>query len=157
MRPVVRILIVCVGLVSAPGARADHERAHINYMLHCQGCHLADAMGFEGRVPRMNGFVGKFLETPAGRAFIIQVPGVATSALPDDQLTELMNWMLVYFSAEQIPDDFDPYTLAEVAALRRHPVADPVGRRAEVLAAIAAQRSEGLGDAQERDRGDQQP
>jgi len=157
MRRVVRILIVCVGLASAPGARADDERAHINYMLHCQGCHLADAMGFEGRVPRMNGFVGKFLETPEGRAFIIQVPGVATAPLPDDQLTELMNWMLVYFSAEQIPADFSPYTLDEVAMLRRDPVANPVSRRAEVLAAIAAQRSEGFGDAQERDRSHQQP
>lgn len=157
MRPAVRILIACVGLWLALGAQADDERAHVNYMLHCQGCHLADAMGFEGRVPRMNGFVGKFLETPEGRAFIIQVPGVATAPLPDNQLTELMNWMLPYFSAEQIPADFSPYTLEEVATLRRNPVADPVGRRAEVLAAIASLRSEGFGDAQERDRSDQQP
>ncbi len=114
-------------------------------------------MGFEGKVPRMNGFVGKFLQSPEGRAFIIQVPGVATSPLPDDELTELMNWMLLHFSAEQVPTDFSPYTAEEVAALRRSPVADPIGKRAEVLAAIASQQSEGLGDAQERDHRNQQP
>ncbi len=109
------------------------DRAWVNYALHCQGCHLPDAMGMEGKVPRMNGFVGNFLHSEEGRHFIIQVPGVSKSPLPDQELSELMNWMLKEYSADQIPSDFVPFTAKEVGSLRQDPVDDPLKRRAEIL------------------------
>ncbi|MGI9203533.1 MAG: cytochrome c, class I [Woeseiaceae bacterium] len=119
-------------------AAADDERAHVNYMLHCQGCHLPQAEGFEGRVPPMKDFVGYFLHSTEGRDFLIRVPGVAHSALGDIEITELMNWLLQSFSADQLPATFAPFTVDEVASLRQDPELAPEAARIEILGDIAA-------------------
>lgn len=119
-------------------AIADDRRAQVNYMLHCQGCHLPNAEGFEGRVPPMNSFVGYFLHSEQGRDFLIRVPGVAHSALPSDEVAELMNWLLLSFSVDQLPDPFTPYTREEVAVLRADPEHDPEGARHRILSDLAA-------------------
>ena len=106
-------------------------------MLHCQGCHLPQAKGFEGRVPPMKEFVGWFLHSQAGREFLIRVPGVAHAALRDDEIAELMNWLLTSFSAEQLPGDFVPFTASEVRKLRADPEPDPATARITILADIA--------------------
>ena len=124
------LLVCCTAL-------ADDERAHVNYMLHCQGCHLPNAEGMQGRVPPMKDFVGFFLHSDEGREFLIRVPGVAQSALGSDELAELMNWLVVTHSADQLPDAFKPFTRAEVDRLRRSPVADPASARKDLLADIA--------------------
>ena len=120
-----------------PVANADDHRANINYMIHCQGCHLPEAVGFAGKVPRMKNFVGYFLHSNEGREFVIRVPGVATSSLPDDQLTELMNWLLRTYSSGQLPEPFVPFSVAEVAALRPDLEANPEKTRMRILESIA--------------------
>lgn len=117
---------------------ANGERAWVNYALSCQGCHLPDAMGMQGKVPRLNGFVGYFLHSDAGRRFVIQVPGVSNSNLSDEELSELMNWILIEFSAAQIPTNFVPYTAEEVNKLRKDPEPDPLDRRGDILTELAA-------------------
>ena len=102
-----RYLALLLTVALYPVANADDHRAHVNYMIHCQGCHLPDAAGFAGKVPRMKNFVGYFLHSREGREFVIRVPGVATASLPDDELAELMNWLLLTHSAEQLPDAFE--------------------------------------------------
>lgn len=124
-----------MGLV--PVAGADDHRARINYMIHCQGCHLPEAVGFAGKVPRMKDFVGYFLHSKEGREFVIRVPGVATSSLPDDKLTEMMNWLLLTYSSEQLPEPFVPFSVAEVAALRPDLETNPAKTRMRVLERIA--------------------
>ena len=119
-------------------AVADDNRAHVNYMLHCQGCHLPEAQGFEGKVPPMKDFVGYFLHSGEGREFLIRVPGVAQSALNDGELAELMNWLLVTFSAEQLPDSYVPFSDREVESLRRDPVTDPAASREVILKNLSA-------------------
>lgn len=106
-------------------------------MLHCQGCHLPEAEGHEGRVPQMKDFVGYFLHSKEGRDFLIRVPGVAHAALDDEQLAELMNWIVLTFSAAQLPDPFAPYSIDEVAALRADPDQDPEATRQKILAWLA--------------------
>jgi hypothetical protein len=120
-----------------PAAYADEQRASVNYKLHCQGCHLPDARGLQNEVPRMNNFVGYFLHSNEGREFVIQVPGVATSSLPDDQLTELMNWLLRTYSSGQLPESFVPFSVAEVAALRADLEENPEKTRMRILETIA--------------------
>jgi len=120
-----------------PVAGADDHRASVNYMIHCQGCHLPDAIGFSGKVPRMKNFVGYFLHSKEGREFVIRVPGVATASLPDDELAELMNWLLLTHSAEQLPEVFEPYSTAEVAALRPDLEGSPGTTRMRILQKIA--------------------
>ena len=127
------LLLVCCS------ALADDERAHVNYMLHCQGCHLPDAEGMEGRVPPMKDFVGYFLHSEEGREFLIRVPGVAQSALGSDELAELMNWLVITHSADELPDNFRPFTGVEVDKLRMSPVADPEAARERLLAEIASE------------------
>lgn len=130
--------LAVIALMSGPSfAENDPQRAWFNYVLHCQGCHLADAMGTAGKVPRMNGFVGYFLHSEEGREFVVQVPGIATANLPDNELSELVNWMFFTFSEEQIPADFQPYDEAEVSRLRKHPETDPFARRGEILVNLA--------------------
>lgn len=124
-------------LLAGAQATADDERAHINYMLHCQGCHLPQAEGFAGRVPPMKDFVGYFLHSPEGRDFLIRVPGVAHSALDDSEITELMNWLLQSFSADQLPASYTPFTVDEVAGLRQKPELAPEAARNEILGKIA--------------------
>ena len=116
---------------------ANDQRASVNYMLHCQGCHLPDAGGLQNEVPRMKDFVGYFLHSQEGREFVIRVPGVATSSLPDDELTELMNWLLLTFSSDQLPEPFVPFSTAEVAALRPELEASPDKTRMRILENIA--------------------
>jgi len=88
-------------------------------------------------VPRMKDFVGYFLHSQEGREFLLRVPGVSTSALDSDQLTELMNWLVRAYSAEQVPAEFSPFTVIEVATLRQAPEADPETTRKRILATIA--------------------
>jgi len=120
-----------------PVAGADDHRASVNYMIHCQGCHLPDAIGFSGKVPRMKNFVGYFLHSKEGREFVIRVPGVATASLPDDELAELMNWLLLTHSAEQLPDTFEPFSVEEVGALRPDLEGNPDKTRMRILEKIA--------------------
>lgn len=128
-------MALAMGLV--PVAGADDHRARINYMIHCQGCHLPEAVGFAGKVPRMKDFVGYFLHSKEGREFVIRVPGVATSSLPDDKLTEMMNWLLLTYSSEQLPEPFVPFSVAEVAALRPDLETNPEKTRMRILRQIA--------------------
>lgn len=141
--PRIAVLVAACGLAVSAAADdsadgwADNDRAHVNYMLHCQGCHLPDASGTGEDVPRMNGFLGYFLHGEEGRAFIVQVPGVSTAQLPDDEIAELLNWLLERYSPGELPADFVPYTAAEVRTLRQTPEDDPGRRRKAVLRDIA--------------------
>jgi hypothetical protein len=128
-------IVLAMGLM--PVAYADDQRASVNYTLHCQGCHLPDALGFSGQVPRMKDFVGYFLHSQEGREFVIRVPGVATSSLPDDQLAELINWLLLTHSSDQLPEPFVPFSVDEVSALRSNLETNPEKTRTRILESIA--------------------
>ena len=97
-------------LGTAAAVRADAESvAKTNsprslYVLHCAGCHGMDGSGHPGHgVPDMRGALGAFLHLPAGRAFLVQVPGVNNAGLSDAQIADLTNWMVPQFSADTAP------------------------------------------------------
>lgn len=112
------------------------ELAQQDYMLQCQGCHLADGSGAPGSVPRMTGFLGNFLHVPGGREFMVQVPGAANSVLDDTRLAAVMNWILENFTRAQLPAGHAPFTAEEVGRLRADALLDVNSRRAELLRAI---------------------
>lgn len=117
-----------------PGV-ANAARARQNWMLSCQGCHRADATGTPQTTPTMAGVVARFLQVPGGREYLVQVPGVATAALSDADLAEVVNWSLVRFDAANIPADFKPYGSAEVGRLRLKPLrAEAMAVRANMVA-----------------------
>ncbi len=117
------------------GQVIDVERAAINYMLNCQGCHLPQGEGIAGSVPDLRSAMGKFLQVPGGREFLVRVPGSANAALNDEALADLLNWLLVTTSSDQLSADWHPYTADEVGRLR----VDPLLKVAQLRASLVAQ------------------
>lgn len=114
------MVLLCLLLVNPVFAT---EPVKVDYMLNCQGCHLPDGSGFPARnVPKINDEFGRFLHVEGGRDYLIQVPGLAQSDLSSERLTRLINWMLVTFSANELPADFQPYSVDEVHQLRQTPL-----------------------------------
>ncbi len=107
---------------AAPAGVENPQRAWQNWTLNCQGCHRFDGSGSDATAPGIAGTVSKFLLVPGGREYLIRVPGVATSPLSDQDLAEVMNWMLWRFDKEHLPASFSPYTAAEIAPLRARPL-----------------------------------
>lgn len=98
------------------------ERARQNYILKCQGCHGPEAQGNLSNTPPMADMVARFLAVPGGREFLGRVPGVATAAVSDAELAELLNWTLYRFDAAHVPPGFKPYGSAEIGKLRKTPL-----------------------------------
>jgi len=134
-----------VGLLALSGlagpAAAGGNSPRVDYMLHCMGCHLEDGRGHPGSVPDMRGVLGRFLQVPGGRAYIIQVPGVAQSSLADAELAEVVNWMLRELSAGSLPPEFEPYTAEEVGRLRARKLTEVGETRRRLLGAFDRQRA----------------
>ena len=126
------LLLLCISATTS----ANEILARQNYILNCQGCHLPDGSGSRGNVPKMNDFVGYFLHVPGGREFIVQVPGAASAPISDRELADVMNWMLLNFSRNELPEPFEPYSAEEIGKLREEPLIDILRRREELIARI---------------------
>jgi len=113
----------------APAAGADPRS---DYLMHCAGCHLADASGLPPDVPSLAGPLGRIVSSPAGRDYVARVPGAAQAPLSDDELAAVLNWLLVEFNRATLPADFRPLRAAEVARSRARVLADPVKLRNEL-------------------------
>ena len=128
---------ICLALMFAAGlARAD-EAIRYNYMLHCQGCHLADGTGHEPAVPSLVNRLGRMLAVPDGRAFMVQVPGTSQAPLSDQEVADLLNWLLENFNRDSLAEGFVPYTSDEIASLRVQSSGNIAERREQIIAAMA--------------------
>jgi cytochrome c553 len=107
---------------AVPAGVQNPQRAWQNWTLNCQGCHRPDATGSTGTTPSLAGTAAKFLWVPLGREYLSRVPGVATSALSNADLAEVLNWMLWRFDAAHLPKDFAAFTAEEVGVLRQKPL-----------------------------------
>lgn len=106
----------------------------LDFILHCAGCHGVDGSGdSKGGIPSLRGSIGHYLKVPGGREYLAQVPGASQTPLSDAETAAVMNWMLNAFSAQEMPPDAKPYTADEIRRLRRQPLADVPGQRAELL------------------------
>jgi hypothetical protein len=101
-------------------------------MMECQGCHLADGSGGLNSIPALHNNVAKFPAVPGGREYLVQVPGVASSSLSDQEITAVLNWMLMKFGPAEWATRYAPYTVEEVSTLRKHPLTETGSRRAEL-------------------------
>lgn len=131
-------------LVPAPDEHAKtHSTAvrHLSrpattYAANCAGCHGQSGRSV-GEIPTLVDRIGYFARIPEGRAYLVQVPNVAMSAVRDEELAEMLNWLLHTYSAAQLPSDFRAYTGAEVTELRKVRIV-PWSRRKEVVQALLA-------------------
>jgi cytochrome c553 len=131
--------LVCAVTVLAAAALAGTAAAgpQQDYVLYCMGCHGADAHGVPGKIPPLAGALARFMRTPAGRNYVLRVPGAANSVLSDAQLAALLNWLAErYRVAEEPPPR--PFTAEEVALVRRTPLTDVQATRREVVRNLAA-------------------
>ena len=126
--------------MNALAGDVNYQRAHYNYQMFCQGCHTPDGSGAMS-VPQMKGHVGYFLEIPRGREYLVRVPGSATSALDDEQLAEVLNWILLEFAGDSMAPDYRQYTSTEVGQLRQAPLNEVVQYREQLLVEIARAKS----------------
>jgi mono/diheme cytochrome c family protein len=115
-------------------ATAHAYEPSVNYALQCMGCHTPDGSGVPGRVPSIRTTLLPFARMPAGRQFLVQVPGSAQSTLSNAQLAELLNWMIENLSTEPSRNDYKRFTEEEVAGFRQHALIEVRATRERLLA-----------------------
>ncbi len=95
----------------------DHSFAQTQYLHHCSGCHLPDGEGVHHRgIPPFSGVVGKFLQHPRGREFLINVGGMRNGALDTRQRAAVLNYIIEAWGGDDVPADFRPFDEAEIEA-----------------------------------------
>lgn len=141
------VQIATIAVAFATGGQAHSgDLNEQNFMINCQGCHMATGAGIPGAVPDMRGVVGALAATERGRRYLVRVPGVAFSQLDDESLANLVTWLVRKFDPEGTPANFRQYTPSEIADGRKHALRTPGSERAELLAALASRT--GYGGAQ---------
>jgi mono/diheme cytochrome c family protein len=124
-----QILTTSLLVLFALSARADAEK---NYLLHCGGCHLPNGIGDPPNAPTLRDTIGKIVATPEGRDYIIRVPGSSQTPMSDEQLADVLNWMLTEFNSATLPENFAPLSATEVSKSRSNILADPLKYRARL-------------------------
>jgi len=132
-----RSLLAAAALTAGALAGAASASPAEDYTLYCMGCHGPQAQGVPGKIPPLAGSLALFMRTPEGRDYVLRVPGAANSALPDAQLTAVLNWLAETFPAADQPLPA-PFSVAELARVRRTPLANVQAVRREVVQALAA-------------------
>jgi mono/diheme cytochrome c family protein len=126
--------LLFVALAASPLTAAHADSAvRANYLLACRGCHLDDGRGVPPDVPSLRNTLGQFAASPPGRNYLIRVPGVARSRLNDDELADVINWVLTEFNGDSLPAGFTPISPREVAAARPQSLPDPALYRRRLL------------------------
>jgi hypothetical protein len=78
----------------------------------------------------------RFMRTPAGRNYVLRVPGAANSALSDAQLAAVLNWLAATFDGNS--SGLAPFTRDEVSRVRHVPLASVSTTRGAVMSELAA-------------------
>lgn len=99
-------------------------RAQGAYLLGCGGCHGEQGVSNSRLVPDLRGQVGYYLSTQAGREYIVRLPNVSFYTANNEELAEILNYVVFNLGAEGVPANTRPYTAAEVAKLRREPLTE---------------------------------
>jgi hypothetical protein len=107
-----------------------------DYVEHCSGCHGMQGDSAPAEIPVLRDRVGYFMCTKEGREYLIRLPNVAYSAITDDQeLADMMNFVVFGLGGNSAPKGTKPYTAREVALLRTRALATQslIAERTEVV------------------------
>jgi hypothetical protein len=91
---------------------------------------------YPAEIPVLRDRIGYFMCTREGREYLIRLPNVAYSPIPDNQqLADMMNFVVFGLGGASAPKGTKPYTAAEVAKLRTQALATEslIAIRAEVV------------------------
>ena len=129
MRTAGPVSAICLLLAMLAGEAAFAASPRTNYLLYCSGCHLPSGVGNPPNVPTLHDELGRMMRVEAMRAYLVQVPGSSQTPLSDQELADVVNWVLNEFNAATLPEGFRPITAGEVAESRQTILADPLKYR----------------------------
>ena len=107
-----------------PSAASEGGNGRLPYLMGCVGCHGEAGVTIAQKVPDLKDQIGYFLHLPEGRAYLVRLPNVAFAPISDQQLAEMMNYMVFTLGGSSAPKDAKPYTAAEVGKLRKQPLTE---------------------------------
>lgn len=131
MRKFATVLIAL--LAFAPLALADGAA---DYGRFCASCHGATGQGTPGVFPPLAGWAGKFVGSDEGRAYLVHVVAFGLQGpisaqgktyngfmppfaqLSNEQIASILNYVLIEWNQDLLPENFKPLTADEVAKLR---------------------------------------
>ncbi|WP_235902589.1 cytochrome c family protein [Sandarakinorhabdus oryzae] len=94
----------------------DMDQAQTDYVEHCGGCHGIKGNAAPADLPNLQGRVGWFMCLPEGRDYLMRLPNIARSRITDnEQLADLMNFMVFGLGGKSTPAGTRPFAAAEVA------------------------------------------
>jgi cytochrome c peroxidase len=102
-----------------------------DYLLHCSGCHLENGAGSPPDVPDLRLSMFWLAGIAEGRSYLVRVPGASQAPVSDAQLSEVINWMLRNYVAQD--QTVELYTADEVSRYRKIPLYNPVDLREQLL------------------------
>lgn len=132
-------------LMSALQSNAEHKDITAGEALYqrCAACHLKTAAGVPGMFPPLNERLGPMIRSQQGRDYLamvieaglmgsINVEGLTYrgimpaqgAAMDNDEVAQLLNYILQTFNANSLEDNWQAYTKSEVADIKsRYPKA----------------------------------
>jgi cytochrome c553 len=114
----------------ASQAAGPADRARLDYMLHCSGCHDMDGSGHPTKgIPDFRNQVGYFAALPDGREMLMQVPGLLNAGLSDARAAAVTTWLVRQFAGPSLPGDFRTYSEEEARRYRETRPADITAKR----------------------------
>ncbi len=106
-------------------ALTDPELARSDYVEHCAGCHGVQGLSAPAKLPELRGRVGYLMCTDETRAYLLRLPNIAKSRITDNQqLADLLNFMVFALGGESVLAGTTPFTAAEVERERRFALTD---------------------------------
>ena len=129
-------ILFCASPASAAPALPELTTPQSDYVEHCSGCHGMQGNSAPAEIPVLRDRVGYFMCTREGREYLIRLPNVAYSAITDNQqLADMMNFVVFGLGGNSAPKDAKPFVAAEVAKLRTRALGTQslIAARAEVV------------------------
>ena len=138
MKVAVAAAILCIAPAMAYAASDWPELTNpqSDYVEHCSGCHGMQGDSYPAEIPVLRDRIGYFMCIPEGREYLIRLPNVAYSPIPDNQqLADMMNFVVFGLGGASAPKGAKPFTATEVARLRTRALATEslIDTRAEIV------------------------
>ena len=133
----IRAAAVAAALVALATSTANAANPAQDYALNCMGCHGTEAQGVPGKVPPLANALSRFMRSPEGRNYVLRVPGAANSALSNEQLAAVLNWLAVTYDSSASATQPALFTSTEVAAVRHQPLLSVLATRSAVVHNLA--------------------
>jgi mono/diheme cytochrome c family protein len=129
-------ILACAAIASGVAAASGvaHPDGRGIMLSNCAVCHQTDGKGVPGIYPPLADSVGRYAALTCGRAYLIRVVanGLAgkigsdsyAGSMPphrqfsDQQLADVLNYVLLGLNRKLLPKDFKPITASEVKAAR---------------------------------------